>query len=170
MRWIRWYLSFVIPMCEAAGMIGHTYSTYTITYTHTYTQDNYSNPRCACAPRVNYEKSVFVCPTRSTFHILYHKFAVSCCYSQDPTEIQYNYIYYIYKTLLRIPPTALLLRSLEIPMAQVIDALVPWVLTPSSFPIFEGGVRLRQTTSEQPCTVTLWRMREFELVLSLQPA
>ena len=33
-------------MCEAAGMSGHT-------YTHTYTQDNYSNPRCACAPRVN---------------------------------------------------------------------------------------------------------------------
>ena len=27
-------------------MSGHT-------YTHTYTQDNYSNPRCACAPRVN---------------------------------------------------------------------------------------------------------------------
>ena len=29
-------------------MSGHT-------YTHTYTQDNYSNPRCACAPRVNYQ-------------------------------------------------------------------------------------------------------------------
>ena len=27
-------------------MSGHT-------YTHTYTQDNYSNPGCACAPRVN---------------------------------------------------------------------------------------------------------------------
>ena len=27
-------------------MSGHT-------YTHTYTQDNYSSPRCACAPRVN---------------------------------------------------------------------------------------------------------------------
>ena len=25
----------------------------THTYTHTYTQDNYSNPRCACTPRVN---------------------------------------------------------------------------------------------------------------------
>ena len=24
----------------------------THTYIHTYTQDNYSNPRCACAPRV----------------------------------------------------------------------------------------------------------------------
>ena len=23
------------------------------THTHTHTQDNYSNPRCACAPRVN---------------------------------------------------------------------------------------------------------------------
>ena len=23
------------------------------TYTHTYTEDNYSNPRCACAPKVN---------------------------------------------------------------------------------------------------------------------
>ena len=30
-------------------MSGHT-------YTHTYTQDNYSNPRCACAPRVNEQK------------------------------------------------------------------------------------------------------------------
>ena len=29
-------------------MSGHT-------YTHAYTQDNYSNPRCACAPRVNKE-------------------------------------------------------------------------------------------------------------------
>ena len=27
-------------------MSGHTYTPYT--------QDNYSNPRCACAPRVNY--------------------------------------------------------------------------------------------------------------------
>ena len=27
-------------------MSGHT-------HIHTYTQDNYSNPRCACAPRVN---------------------------------------------------------------------------------------------------------------------
>ena len=27
-------------------MSGHT-------YTHTYTHDNYYNPRCACAPRVN---------------------------------------------------------------------------------------------------------------------
>ena len=27
-------------------MSGHT-------YTHTYTQDNYSNPRCACTPKVN---------------------------------------------------------------------------------------------------------------------
>ena len=25
------------------------------THVHTYTQDNYSNPRCACAPRVNEE-------------------------------------------------------------------------------------------------------------------
>ena len=25
----------------------------THTHIHTYTQDNYSNPRCACAPRVN---------------------------------------------------------------------------------------------------------------------
>ena len=27
-------------------MSGHT-------HIHTYTQDNYNNPRCACAPRVN---------------------------------------------------------------------------------------------------------------------
>ena len=46
LRRIRWYLSFVIPMCEAAGMSGHT---YTHTYIHhryniyAYTQDNYSN-------------------------------------------------------------------------------------------------------------------------------
>ena len=50
LRRIRWYLSFVIPMCEAAGMSRHT---HIHTYIHTYTQDNYSNPRCACAPRVN---------------------------------------------------------------------------------------------------------------------
>ena len=29
-------------------MSGHT-------YTHTHTQDNYSNPRCACTRRVNYQ-------------------------------------------------------------------------------------------------------------------
>ena len=82
------------------------------------------------------------CPTRSTFHILYHKFAVSRRYSQDPTEIQYNYSHYCTCIIMRIPPTTFmqLLRSLEIPMAQVIDALV---LDP--FPIFEGGVRQRQT-------------------------
>ena len=34
-------------------MSGHT-------YTHTYTQDNYSNPRCACAPRVNNKESVII--------------------------------------------------------------------------------------------------------------
>ena len=28
-------------------------SGHTDTYTYTHTQDNYSNPRCACAPRVN---------------------------------------------------------------------------------------------------------------------
>ena len=32
-------------------MSGHT---HIHTYTHTNTQDNYSNPRCACAPRVNW--------------------------------------------------------------------------------------------------------------------
>ena len=26
---------------------------WTHTHIHAYTQDNYSNPRCACAPRVN---------------------------------------------------------------------------------------------------------------------
>ena len=31
-------------------MSGHT---HIHTYIRTYTQDNYSNPRCACAPRVN---------------------------------------------------------------------------------------------------------------------
>ena len=31
-------------------------------HTHTYTQDNYSNSRCACAPRVKTRpKSVFTC-------------------------------------------------------------------------------------------------------------
>ena len=48
LRKIRWYLSFVIPMCEAAGMSGHTHIHI---YIHT---GNYSHPRCACAPRVNY--------------------------------------------------------------------------------------------------------------------
>ena len=33
-------------------MSGHT-------YTHTYTQDNYSNPRCACAQRVNNDDDDF---------------------------------------------------------------------------------------------------------------
>ena len=28
------------------------------TYTHTYTHDNYYNPRCACAPRVNYYRII----------------------------------------------------------------------------------------------------------------
>ena len=50
LRRIHWYLSFVIPMCEAAGMSGHT---YTHTHIHTYTQGNYSNLRCACTSRVN---------------------------------------------------------------------------------------------------------------------
>ena len=37
------------------------------TYTHTYTQDNYSNPRCACAPRVNnYDATVLCMGTAST--------------------------------------------------------------------------------------------------------
>ena len=36
-------------------MSGHTYiHTYTHTYTYTHVHDNYNNPRCACAPRVNY--------------------------------------------------------------------------------------------------------------------
>ena len=29
------------------------------TYRHTHTRDNYCNPRCACAPRVNEENSLF---------------------------------------------------------------------------------------------------------------
>ena len=33
-------------------MSGHT-------HIHTYTRDNYSNPRCACAPRVNYIKQEY---------------------------------------------------------------------------------------------------------------
>ena len=41
-----------------------------------------------------------------------------------------------------IPPTTVmqLSRSLKIPMVQVVDALIP-----DPFPIFEGGVRQRQT-------------------------
>ena len=42
-------------------MSGHTYiHTYIHTYTQTYTHDNYYNPRCACAPRVNYSRLLHV--------------------------------------------------------------------------------------------------------------
>ena len=57
-----------------------------------------------------WEKSVLWSPAlhlrRGTFHILYHKFAVSRRYSQDTTEIQYplphmyNYVH--------IPPTTVM--------------------------------------------------------------
>ena len=30
----------------------------TLTHTHTHTQDDYRNPRCACAPRVNEDTSL----------------------------------------------------------------------------------------------------------------
>ena len=79
------------------------------------------------------------CPTRSTFHILHHKFAVSRRYSQDPTEIQNNIT-----IIIAIAHTAHhiyeFLHSLEIPIAQV-------RLSPDPFPIFEGGVRQRQTNN-----------------------
>ena len=90
---------------------------------------------------------IVACPTRSTFHILYHKFAVSRRYSQDPTEIQYNYSHCCTCIIMRIPPTTFmqLLRSLEIPMAQVIVRL-----SPDPFPSLEGVVRLRQTSFLPP--------------------
>ena len=50
------YLSFVIPMCEAAGMSGHTHTyrhTHIHTYIYTYTQDKYSNPHYTSTLRVN---------------------------------------------------------------------------------------------------------------------
>ena len=46
LRGICWYLSFVIPMCEAEDMSGHT-MTYIQGYTHTYTRI-----RCAHARRL----------------------------------------------------------------------------------------------------------------------
>ena len=62
---------------------------------------------------------------------------------------------------MRTPPTTFmqLLRSLEIPMAHVIDTLVP-----DLFPSLEGVVRLRQTTvvdrfpSPSPGTYHPWYM------------
>ena len=54
-------LCFVIPMCKAADMSAHTYIDTCI---HTYTQDNYSNPRCVHARRgltIHYPLAADIC-------------------------------------------------------------------------------------------------------------
>ena len=40
---------------KCGGFFVHTMKHYVYTI-HTHTQDDYSNPRCACAPRVNNSK------------------------------------------------------------------------------------------------------------------
>ena len=81
------------------------------------------------------------CPTRSTFHILYHKFAVSRRYSQDATDIQYNYIHCCTCIIMRIPPSTLILCNYW----AVWKFQWHKCLSPDPFPIFEGGVRQRHT-------------------------
>ena len=80
LRRIRWYLSFVIPMCEAAGMSGHTY-----------TLDNYSNPRCACVPRVN---NVYLEYTVRILQLLEMQISLKVCKRKHLTEPVVQYISY----------------------------------------------------------------------------
>ena len=71
---------------------------YGWTHTHTYTQDNYSNPRCACAPRVNKYCHPRVCAPRVNNYKRVREHAhliLSTCTSYVPI---YAYLYCGYGT------------------------------------------------------------------------
>ena len=72
-------------------MSGHTHIVIH-TYTHTYTQDNYSNPRCACAPRVNhaglssYFSEIYGCCRNVTNQIMNKYKCGSAAFQQTTAE------------------------------------------------------------------------------------
>ena len=91
-HWYRFRGLLLLVVAEMERTDRHTH-----THTHTHTQDNYCNPRCACAPRVN----KLICGRHNTTYTRPYLHRATACvtphvHSTCTSYVLYTYLYCVY--------------------------------------------------------------------------